>query len=239
MANDIPNQKQEEQKKKDNFDTTKFAAKSALLGMGVDIGTDLGTNAAAFAKEKKNQIKKAMKQKGLGNKLKAVKNIRGTKELLEHLKEQQKGALGIGTLFAGGSVLSAYLGDKKKNQENQEGNKMENKIAEELEFTEEVIEDEVMDKEAKVKCAEGEEETETNEDTKEEKKEDKEDSEDDEKEDKEEDKEEDKKKKFPFFFNKKASEEEEGIEKEAAESGMAAIPGTTLWIKAKGGNKKN
>lgn len=127
-----------EKQKNNDFDKTKFAAKSGLLGMGADIATDITTNGTAFYKNNKNQIDNIIK--GSGNVAKKIKSIGAmpeTKELAKHLKSQQKGSLGLSAAFAAGTTAMALSDDLKKKKERV--NNMEtNKIANEVEQQEKV-----------------------------------------------------------------------------------------------------
>lgn len=128
------------QKEKNNdFDKTKFAAKSGLIGMGADIATDVATNSAAFYKNNKDKIQDIVK--GSGNKVKKMKQIASmpeTKELAKHLKSQQKGSLGLSAAFAAGTTAVALNSDLKKRKD--KVNNMNNeKIAQEIEKQEKVV----------------------------------------------------------------------------------------------------
>ncbi len=102
---------------KPDFSKTKFAAKSGLAGMGVDIGTDVVTNATAFYKGNKDKVKHI---NGFKNKLKALSRTPEAKAVGKQLMEQQKGALGLSAAFAAGTTALAYKDDLKK-QKQKEG----------------------------------------------------------------------------------------------------------------------
>lgn len=127
-----------QKEKKDDFDKTKFAAKSGLVGMGADIATDVATNSAAFYKNNKNKIQSIMN--GAGNKASKIKQIASmpeTKELAKHLKSQQKGSLGLSAAFAAGTTAVALNSDLKKRKEKLD-NMDTKKIAQEVEQQEKV-----------------------------------------------------------------------------------------------------
>lgn len=128
----------ENKQKNNDFDKTKFAAKSGLVGMGADIATDVATNGTAFYKNNKNQIDKIMKGSGnIAKKIKAVGNMSETKELVKHLKSQQKGSLGLSAAFAAGTTAVALKSDLK-NRKERVNNMENNKIANEVEQQEKV-----------------------------------------------------------------------------------------------------
>ena len=120
-----------ENKKNDDFDKTRFAAKSGLLGMGADVATDVVTNGSAFYKNNKGKINDIMKGSGKTmKKIKQVASMPESKELAKHLKSQQKGSLGLSAAFAAGTTALALKDDLKKKKERM--NNMENtKIANE------------------------------------------------------------------------------------------------------------
>lgn len=124
--------------KNNDFDKTKFAAKSGLVGIGADIATDVVTNSAAFYKNNKDKIQSIMKSSGNRvNKIKQVASMPETKELAKHLKSQQKGSLGLSVAFAAGTTAAALNSDLKKKKERM--NNMDNqKVAQEVEKQEKV-----------------------------------------------------------------------------------------------------
>ena len=128
----------EKVKKHDDFDKTKFAAKSGLVGMGADVATDVVTNGTAFYKNNKDKINQIAKGSGsVINKAKKVATLPETKELAKHLKAQQKGSLGLSAAFAAGTTALALKSDLKKRKERM--NTMENnKTANEVQGQEKV-----------------------------------------------------------------------------------------------------
>lgn len=114
---------------KPDFSNTKFAAKSGLAGMGVDVGTDVVTNGIAFWKGNKDKVKDIS---GFKNKLRALSRTPEAKAVGKQLMEQQKGALGLSAAFAAGTTALAYKGDLKKQKE-KEGAIMNKKASENVE----------------------------------------------------------------------------------------------------------
>lgn len=127
------------QKEKNNdFDKTKFAAKSGLVGMGADVATDITTNSTAFYKNNKDKIQDIMKGSGTKvNKIKQIASMPETKELAKHLKAQQKGSLGLSAAFAAGTTAIALNSDLKNKKERM-NNMDTKKIAQEVEQQEKV-----------------------------------------------------------------------------------------------------
>lgn len=117
-----------------DFDKTKFAAKSGLVGMGADIATDAVTNGSAFYKNNKDKINDIIKGSGKTiQKVKQVASMPESKELVKHLKSQQKGSLGLSAAFAAGTTAIALKDDLKKKKErmnNMENTKIANEVTE-------------------------------------------------------------------------------------------------------------